>query len=273
LKGYEMEKPATSSEHFQAGRLQEAIDAALAEVKKDPSDVDRRGLLAELLCFAGDWERADKQIDTMGLQDPQAIVGLSLIRQLIRAEVCRKECFQDGRPPELLAEPTPGLKKALEALIALREGDAAQAAVLLAEAEQSRPTVAGACDAQKFSDFRDLDDLTSGVFEVLTSTGKYFWIPIERVQLIEFQPPKRPRDLLWRQAEMTVEDGPYGDVYLPAVYFPFGEQQEDQLRLGRGTDWTGGDGAPTRGRGQRMFLVGEEATSIMQMTSVEFTKE
>lgn len=268
-----MATPATASEYLQAGHLQEAVDAALADVKKNPSDTDRRGLLAELLCFVGDWERADKQIDTIGHQDPQAIVGLSLIRQLIRAETSRKECFQDGRPPELLSEATPAMKKSLEALAALRAGDAAAAARLAAEAEQERVHIGGTCGDQPFADFRDCDDITAGVFEVLSPTGKYFWIPIERVQSIAFQPPKRPRDLLWRQAEMSVEDGPNGDVYIPAVYFaPSGDGLEDQLRLGRGTDWTGDENAPTRGRGQRLFLIGDEAVPIMQLETLEFKK-
>jgi type VI secretion system protein ImpE len=266
-----METASSASELFQAGRLQDAIDQALAAVKKNPTDADRRGLLAELLCLAGEWDRADKQVDTMGLQDPEATVALSLIRQLIRGEVWRKECFQDGRPPELLADATPTVRASLETLAAMRSGDMAAAARLVAEADEGRPAVAGVCDGQSFSDFRDLDDVTAGVFEVLSSTGKYFWIPIERVQSIEFHPPNRPRDLIWRQAEMTVADGPSGDVYLPAIYSPFGAPVDDQLRLGRGTDWVGGSGEPTRGRGQRMYLVGDEAVPIMQLTTVEFS--
>lgn len=263
----------TSNELFQAGRLQDAIDAALAEVKKNPSDTDRRGFLAELFCLAGEWERADKQIDTIGHQDPQAIVGLSLIRQLIRAEISRTECFLQGRPPEILAEPTDTVKKSLEALAAIRSGDAAQAASLLTEVEEQRPKVHGKCDNSPFSDFRDLDDALAGVFEVLTSTGKYYWIPVESVQSIVFKPPKRPRDLIWRQAEMSVEDGPSGDVYLPAVYFGTASQADEQLKLGRGTDWSGGNGEPMRGLGQRMFLAGEDAVSIMQLTGIDFSKE
>jgi len=263
----------TAQEHFHAGRLTDAIDAALAEVKKNPTDLDCRGLLAELLCFAGQWERADKQIDAIGHQDPEAIVGLSMIRQLIRAEVSRQECVAQGRPPELLAEPTPCIHKSLEALAALRSGDAAQAVELLEQAEAARPAVSGICDDKRFDDFRDLDDVVAGVVEVLTSTGKYYWIPTERIQTIEFHPPKRPRDLLWRQAEMTVEDGPYGDVFLPAVYSAPADDQDDQLRLGRGTDFLGGDGSPTRCVGQRMFLVGDDAVSIMEIVNIDFTAE
>jgi len=268
-----MTKSLTAKEHYQAGRLREAIDAALTEVKSNPTNLDFRGLLAELFCFAGEWERADKQIDAFGHQDPEAIVGLSLIRQLIRAEVSRQECMEQGRPPELLAEATPLIHQSLEALAAIRDDDLAQAAELLAKAEATRPSVTGVCNGKKFEGFRDLDDVLSGFFEVLTSTGKYYWIPVERIQTIEFQPPKRPRDLLWRQAEMTVEDGPYGDVFLPAVYFASQDQLDDQLRLGRGTKFVDGDDQPTRGVGQRMFLVGDDAITIMQIESIDFTSK
>jgi type VI secretion system protein ImpE len=268
-----MDKPSAVREHFQAGRLQDAIDASLAEVKANPNDTDRRGLLAELLCFAGQWERADKQIDTIGHQDPQAIVGLSLVRQLVRAEVSRRECFMEGRPPELLAESTPSMAKSLEALVALREGNGEEAAKLLADAEMLRPATAGRCGDAPFDDFRDLDDLTAGMFEVLTSTGRYFWVPIEHVQTLEFRPPKRPRDLLWRQVSMSVENGPDGEVYLPAVYFAAEPMEDEQLVLGRGTDWIGGQGAPTRGCGQRMYLVGDNAIPIMQLSTIEFERE
>ena len=75
---------------------------------------------------------------------------------------------------------------------------------MLRQAEETRPKVRGVCDGKPFDDFRDLDDLTAAVFEVLTSTGKYYWIPVERVELIELRPVERVRDLLWRRARMVV---------------------------------------------------------------------
>ena len=59
----------------------------------------RRGFLAELLCFDGSLERADKMLDLIGSQDPQAALGLALFRQQIRAEMARREFFGDGRVP------------------------------------------------------------------------------------------------------------------------------------------------------------------------------
>lgn len=260
----------TPSELYQAGQLTTAVEVALADVKKHPTDTARRGLLCELLCFTGAWERADKQLDAIGQQDAQAIPGVSLLRQLVRAEVARQECFEAGRLPDFLGEPTPVLRFHLQASIALRERQPAEAAALLAQAETLRVPARGTCDGQAFDDLRDLDDLTASFFEVLTSTGKYFWIPLETVELIEFRPPERPRDLLWRRAHMVVNNGPDGEVFLPALYPLTFQSSDDQLRLGRGSDWRGQEGEPVRGVGLRMFLLGEQSKTILELKELQF---
>ena len=48
-----------AAELYKAGQLAEAITAATDEVKRHPSEANPRGFLAELLCFAGDFERAE----------------------------------------------------------------------------------------------------------------------------------------------------------------------------------------------------------------------
>ena len=88
--------------------------------------------------------------------------------------------------------------------------------------------------------------MTASFFEVLTSTGKYFWIPLERVELVEFRPPERPRDLLWRPVHMIVRGGPDGEVYLPVLYAGSAADADDQIRLGRTTEWRGDAGAGSR---------------------------
>lgn len=262
----------TPGELFQAGKLTEAIQAALEVVKKNPTDIERRGQLIELLCFAGEMERADKQLETIGQQHPDALVGVSMLRQLVRAENARQQFFNEGRVPEFLGEPTEALKDYLAASIAIREGNAAEAAEKLAQAESKRTPVAGTCDGQEFSEFRDLDDMCAGYFEVLTSTGKYYWVPLERVELVEFRAPERPKDLLWRRCNMKVEDGPEGEVFIPAIYAGTHKLADDQLRLGRGTQWVEEGDAPVRGQGQRTFLVGDHDIPIMQMTEITFRR-
>ncbi len=235
---------------FRAGRLTDAVAAANGAVRAKPSDISRRLLLAELLLFSGDLQRADVILDACGDLDPGLAVIVAEFRQLVRAETARRQLFTDGRLPEFLGGIEAGQQAALGALVALREGNAAEASRLAAEAEAVRPHPAGETSGRAFDDLRDADDLLAGAFEVLTTTGKYFWVPIERVGVLEFHPPRRPRDLFWRRASMQVTDGPDGDVYLPAIYVnaPFDPAPTETQRLGRETDWAqAGEGGPMRG--------------------------
>ena len=56
---------------FQAGQLDEAIEALGAEVRDNPTDAQRRAFLFELLCFAGQYDRAEKQLSVLGTRWPR----------------------------------------------------------------------------------------------------------------------------------------------------------------------------------------------------------
>ncbi|MGA7802250.1 MAG: type VI secretion system accessory protein TagJ [Gammaproteobacteria bacterium] len=258
------------TELFAAGQLTEAIAAGTEAVKRKPMDASARGLLAELLCIAGNWERADVHLDALLRQEPEAAPGISLLRQLVRAAQARDQFYSEGRIPEFLTEPGAWVRLHLEASVLLRDGRPAEAAARIEQAESERPVLKGECNGQRFEGLRDLDDLTSGLFEVLTSTGKYFWIPMETVELVEFRAPSRPRDLLWRRARMSTRDGTDGEVFIPAIYAAGGQDLGDAARLGHSTDWLGGEGEPVRGTGQRMFLFGDEDISIMEVNELAF---
>jgi type VI secretion system protein ImpE len=260
----------TAGALFRAGKLADAVAAANAAVRKSPADLAPRVLLAELLLFAGNLERADVILDAGSSVDPQAAVVIAEFRQLVRAEMARRQQRRDGRLPEFLGEPTATLATILQATIALRAGDATEAGALAQKAEALRPRVAGSIDGKAFDDFRDADDLQAGYFEVLTTTGKYFWIPTERIESINFDKPKRARDLYWRRVNMSVRSGPDGVVYLPTLYGDDDPNLTDALRLGQATDWIEVSEALVRGAGQRMFLVGDDTISAMDMTEITF---
>jgi type VI secretion system protein ImpE len=261
----------SASEHYEAGRLTEAVAAALDEVRRAPTDSGKRRFLCELLCLTGDLGRADRQLDALATQSPEAGPVVALFKQLLRGEEARGQFFTDGRVPEFLGAPTPVLRLHLEASIHMREGRPDEALRLLSEAEEQRPHVGGTCDGRPFDDFRDLDELTAPLFEVLTGNGNYYWVPVESVESIEFAAPARPRDLLWQRAHMVVNGGPDGEVFLPALYAGYATEGDDQVRLGRRTEWRGGDGAPVRGAGQRIFLVGDEERPTLEIRSLVFT--
>jgi type VI secretion system protein ImpE len=255
---------------FRAGKLTEALAAATAAVKKTPTDLGQRVLLAELLTFAGNLERADVILDAASNIDPSALTVVAEFRQLLRGETARRQLYRDGRVPEFLGEPEPTEKASLAALVALRAGDTAEAQAKAEEAETIRPRASGSMGKTKFDDFRDASDLHPGFIETLTTTGKYYWIPLSRIQTMMFHPPKRPRDLIWRRCSMAVSDGPDGEVYIPVTYYSDPESTDEALRLGRETSWSEDGDGPVRGYGQRMFLVGEDAHNIMDLQTIEF---
>ena len=266
--------PGEAGRLFREGNLAGALTAANAAVRRAPTDIGARVLLAELLAFSGNIERADVVLDACADLDPTAAVVVAEFRQLLRGETARRQLFSDGRVPEFLGEPTAAQRSSLAAIVALRNGDSVEAARLAAEAEEARPHPTGTQRDTTFDDMRDADDLLASCFEVITTTGKYFWIPPERVLLLEFHAAKRPRDLFWRRATMQVADGPDGEVYLPALYPPTpgtATAMTDALRLGRATDWhQAGDGGPTLGLGAVTILVGEDALTWLEMDKVSF---
>lgn len=260
----------TASELFQSGQLAAAVTAAADAVRKHPTDIGARAFFAELQCFVGELESADKQLDVILTQKPDSAISTSLFRQLIRAEQSRREVFEQNRVPEFLDVPPPALQSQLQALVALKEGRTADAIALVAAADEQRPTVSGICDGQPFAEIRDLDDLTASFCEVHTSTGKYYWIPWETIESIDLQPIVHPVDILWRPAQMVVRGGPDGVVYLPAIYYGTLAHDDPQLRLGRATDWIGNEGEIVRGVGQRTWLFGEDDRPLLSLTSITF---
>lgn len=266
--------PSEAGRLFREGNLADALTAANAAVRRAPTDIGARVLLAELLAFSGNIDRADVVLDACADLDPTAAIVVAEFRQLLRGELARRQLFSDGRVPEFLGEPTAAQRSSLSAIVALRNGDLPEAAKLAGQAEEARVHPAGTAGGTAFNDMRDADDLLASCFEVITTTGKYFWIPPERVLFLEFHKAKRPRDLFWRRATMQVADGPDGEVYLPALYPPTtgtAAAMTDALRLGRATDWhQAGDGGPTLGLGAVTILVGEEAMTWLEMDKVSF---
>jgi len=260
---------------FQAGDLPAAIAAATAAVRASPRDAGPRWLLSEMLLFSGDIERADRTLDSV-IEDSPSPAVLEF-RRLLRAEIARRQVFSEGRLPKFQGdEATPAQTAAMRALTLLRLGDAAGAAAAAEEAEALRPRTPGRATGADgtetaFDDLRDADDLMAPQFEVLTAGGEYMWVPVERLASLEFEAPRRPKDLFWRRTNLTLKDGTEGLVFIPAIYLWTDPATPNALKLGRETDWPDSGAGPVRGLGQRLLLVGEEALPLADAAGLTFT--
>lgn len=256
-------------ELFEAGNLVAAIECLNHDVRAHPTDMQRRTFLFELLCFAGDYQRAARQLEAIGHQSSSADIGVQIYRNILTAEEARQRFFSHGLRPQFLFPPPAYTHFHLEALNRLRENRPAEARALLEQSEQSRPRLAGHLDGQAFADFRDADDLLAPFLEVIMHDD-YVWLPFEQLKQMTIPAPQKLRDLLWLPATIEAHQGPVGGVFLPVLYAGSGTHDDDRVKLGRMTDWTSTDGGPVRGFGQRLFITDTDDRAMLEVRQVDF---
>jgi type VI secretion system protein ImpE len=99
---------------------------------------------------------------------------------------------------------------------------------------------------------------------------KYSSFPFEQIKRLEISPPKQLRDMLWASARIEALDGTVGEVYVPTLYPGTSDSDNDQVRLGRMTDWKQASEDLYTANGQRLFLVDGEDKSLFEANAVEF---
>lgn len=253
---------------FEAGKLTEAIEELLREVKANPTDIARRTFLFELSCFAGDWERAGRQLDAIGVQSAEAEMGVQVYRNCIKAERDRARLIADGLQPHFLSEPPAYVDMHLDAFNRLREGNASEARRTLDLAEEERPAFAVRVNGEPFADFRDYDDFFGPVLELIVQ-DKYTWLPLEQIVRMEIDEPKHLRDLLWASAIIETTDKEL-KAFLPVLYPASSGEANDLVQLGRMTDWKEVGEELYLGRGLHLFAVEGAERPLLEVRSVEF---
>lgn len=227
-------------ELFQAGKLNQAVQALGVEVRDNPTDVRRRTFLFELLCFQGEYDRAEKHLHLLADATPDAQMGAVLYFSALNAERLRLETFQKKDYPAIAAIPNDR---------------------------------GGTLNGKPFQSLDDADPRVGARLEVFAA-GAYLWIPLAHVESIETEAPKRLRDLLWLPA--LVRTGPafkgteLGEVLMPVLAPSSAKRSDDNIRLGRATEWAElhGQAVPF---GQRVFDVDGEEVPILEIRKVEFT--
>ncbi len=257
-----------AGELFKAGKLQRAIDEQTKEVKANPADHSRRLFLFELLAFAGDLDRAGRQIEAINYEEMELEAAVLAYRKLIEAERHRRRVFHDGVAPKSFTDPPEHVQARLEAVNRLRAKRPAEAAELLSKA--TAPALHGELNEKPFQLLRDCDDLFGPVLEVMAH-GSYYWLPLEAVESLTMKAPQYPRDLLWIPARLELKEGSAGEVFLPALYPQSHAHSDDQIKLGRTTDWKSADGGPVQGLGARTFLVDDDAVGLLEWRQLSLT--
>jgi type VI secretion system protein ImpE len=229
----------TAREFYQAGRLREAVQAVSEEVRADPADHRKRTFLFELLCFAGEYHRAEKHLVILGEGGPQAEMGALVYRGAIQAERQRQDLFQSDNLPQGIS------------------GDG---------------STAGTLDGRPFKSLGDADPRIGARLEVYAG-GNYVWVPFAQIASLEMSAPQKLRDLLWIPATVHLGAGmkgkDLGQVLLPALSPFTWRHADDSVRLGRQTVWTE-EGGETVPYGQKALLVDGEEVPLLEVREVIF---
>ena len=226
---------------YQNGQLRQAIDSLSAALRDDPTAVRQRTFLFELLCFAGEYDRAEKQLNLIASSGPDAEMGSLLYRSALHAERLRQEMFLAQVP-----------------------------------VAQSQPSdvLPGTLNDQPFTRLSDADPRIGARLEVFVA-GQYSWIPFDQIASISASPPQRLRDLLWIPA--VVRPGPdykdveLGEVLIPALTPLAWQHEDDEVRLGRLTDWQELPDGSVVPVGQKLLAIDDELVPILELRELEIT--
>src|SRR5688572_12623601 len=224
-----------ATELYQAGKLNEAIQALGVALRDNPTDVQRRTFLFELLCFSGQYDRAEKQLDVLSSNSHEAAMGALLYRSALHAERTRQEMFQKGSLPLDTKPPEP---------------------------------VSGTWNGRPFNSLTDGDPRIGARLEIFAA-GQYTWIPLNQIDSVRMEAPRRLRDLMWAPAIVRPSEAykglELGEVLLP-VLTPLAWQQPDpELQMGRASEWqTLDDGQPAP-VGQKLFELDDEDVPLLEL--------
>ncbi|HWA59194.1 MAG TPA: type VI secretion system accessory protein TagJ [Gemmatimonadales bacterium] len=223
------------------GRLGEAIESLGVELRSNPGDAQRRAFLFELLCFAGEYDRAEKHLDILAGAGEKAAMGALVYRSALHAERTRRTMFQEGSYPRH---------------------------------HQALPPVSGTINGRPFKSLTDADPRIGPRLEIFAA-GQYSWLPLASVASVRCQAPQKLRDLLWIPAKLLTAEGyqglDLGEVMLPALAPRTDESDDPAVRLGRATEWVRWEDGTEAPLGQKLLLVDGEEMPILELRELVIT--
>jgi type VI secretion system protein ImpE len=229
----------TAKELFDAGRVKDAASSLAALLRERPTDTKARTFLFELLCFSGQYDRAEKHLSLLAEGSKEHELGAVLYYSALHAERMRHDLFRKEEFPK----------------------------------EAPAPSPKGTLNGKPFDSISDLDPQIGARLE-LFAAGAYTWVPFCHVKSIQVQPVKRLRETLWTPAFVlagpTFQGADMGEVIIPAIY-PFSWNSSDEsLWLGRGTEWVSDQEGHEFPVGQKVFVVDGEEVPLLEVREIQF---
>lgn len=253
---------------LRAGDLQQALGQVQQQVRKQPADPKHRIFLFQLYCVLGEWQKALNQLNVLRDLDIETLPMAQTYQEAIQCEALRKQVFAGERTPLFFGEPEAWSALMLEALKLTAQKEHDKAGDLRTQALEQAPTTAGRIDDTAFSWIMDADLRLGPILEAIFN-GRYYWIPLHRIRIIDIDPPTDLRDMVWLPATFTWANGGQTVGLIP-VRYPGSEQSADNLiRMARKTDWQPVNDTTQFGLGQRLLATDADDYALLDVRKIE----
>lgn len=256
---------------IQSGDLAACKIQLFNEIKKDPSNLQLRIFLFQLSCINRDWQRALTQLDVLKDLSDSTLAMVNTYKQLIECELRREKVLSGDLEPICFGEPSDWLACYVKAYKQYCLNDLEQAQELILQGAELAPMVSGTVDDQPFEWLSDADVRFGPAIEVMLNGG-YYWLPLEYISEINFEPVDDLRDLVWRAANLTLKNKGKLIVFMP-VRYPITSETSDLQLLAKTCDWQEPLTDFYVGSGQRVFMSDQEEYPLLNITSIKFNHE
>jgi len=254
------------------GRLDEALALLESRIRQDPATPQPRIFLFQVLALQGEWERALRQLKTIGELDPATLAMAWCYRNAIQCEILREKVFRGESSPSVFGDPSEWTALLIEALKCTARGKPEEGARLRRQAFEQAPAVAGTLDGQKFAWIADADSRIGPMLELLIE-GRYGWAPFEAIAELHIDRPTDLRDLVWIPVHVRWRNGGESHALMPSRY-PFSYRREDALlALSRKTEWENCGDEFYLGYGQRMWTTEQTEYPLLQCRHLQMQVE
>ncbi len=253
---------------YQAGQLDDAIAALTAAVKENPGSADLRFMLFCLYCFKEDFRKAQTQLAALAFAEKKAAAEMQLYQGILNAEEKRQAVLNGLEMPAFMGNPPGYAAHFLTALANGPENTPEKKLAALREISEWQPnTNSTAINGTPVQFFCESHDLLKPFLEVFMHDS-YYWLPFEQIKEMSIEPPQKIQDLLWTTARFELTDGRALGGLIPTRYAGSASMENDEIKLGRMTEWQLNEQDLNLAYGQRMFLVDDNVQALLAIHEV-----
>ncbi len=259
----------TITDLIKDGQLSEARSRLIEQVKSSPADSAARTLLFQTLLLLGEWDKAERHLDAIAVQEKEPNPAILHYKNMITAEHQRLKVSHLEDMPSFLPKTPHYFQEYHQARQNIQQNKPEEAMAILASIKAKIPHISGTINGKEFSGLRDTDSTLAYFLEIFVHE-QYIWVPLEEIRELTIAPPESLFDLIWSSASLTTWEGLTMNCIVPVLYPDSSSHDDTNIKMGKLTEWVSLGSSLAKGIGQHVFEAGEEDISLLEIREARF---